>query len=258
MSTEVLTEIEGPVLTITLNRPHVRNAVDLATCNGVAEALRRLEADRDLRVGVITGMGTAFCSGVDLKAAESGDSLAISSFDPGGFAGFVRFPRTKPIVCAAQGHALAGGLEILLACELAVGAQDAQFGLPEVRIGIMAAAGGTIALGRDYAFPTIMQMLLTGLPISATDALRVGILSEVADVDDVLPRALHIAHTIAEAAPQAVATTLQLAKRARAGASEAELQQLNSALIGHLLKTADAAEGRRAFLEKRDPVWSGE
>ena len=259
MADEVLIEVDGPVLTIVLNRPHVRNAVDLAVCRGVSAALRQLERDPKLRAGVITGTGTTFCSGADLKAAEAGDSMAIGAFDPGAFAGFVRFPRTKPVICAAQGHALAGGLEILMACELAVGAVDALFGLPEVRIGIMAAAGGTIGLGRDFSFPTVMKMLLTGRPIDAAEAYRIGLLTEIAENEHVRARAETIGREIAEVAPQAVAASLQLARAARAGACSPDgLQDLSASLIAGLLDTPDAAEGRQAFLEKRNPNWSTE
>lgn len=249
-------DVDGPVLTITLNRPHVRNAIDLLACEMIAGGLARLERDPSLRVGIITGTGSTFCSGVDLNAADAGDSDAIGGFEPGGFAGFVRFARTKPVIGAAQGHAIAGGLEILLACDIAIGADDATFGLPEVRIGIIAAAGGTIALGRDFPPSWVMPLLLTGKPVDAWEARRIGLLSEVVERTQVVPRAEELAAAISEAAPLAVAATLQLARKAQAGACEEELQDLNMTLISGLLRSADATEGRRAFLAKRAPCWT--
>ncbi len=256
MSSSVLHEADGPVLTITLNRPEVRNAVDMSVCEGMAEAIDRLESDSRLRVGVLTGAGEVFCSGADLRAAQEGDPLGMNKFPRGGFAGFVERERTKPVIAAAQGHALAGGLEILLACDMAVLSEKAHVGLPEVRVGIMAAAGGVIAVGRDLPLAQGMKLLLTGLPVTAAEALRLGLVTELAKPSEVLTAATNLALLVAAAAPHAVRATRQLARMARAGLSDAELTVANNELIVELLAGPDAAEGRNAFLEKRAPAWT--
>lgn len=257
MALEVIVEADGPILTITLNRPRSRNAINLAVCKGVADAIAWLESDPKLRVGILTGAGTVFCAGADLREADLDGALAINNFEPGGFAGLVRAQRRKPLIGAAQGSALAGGFEILLACELVVAAESASFGLPEVGIGIMAAAGGVIALARQLPFPQAMKLLLTGEPIGASEAFRLGLITEVAPVDKVMERARSLAMAIASAAPRSVECTLHLARLTRAGAADGVLQTVNDDLIQILLAEPDSAEGRRAFFEKRKPQWSG-
>lgn len=258
MTSSVLFEADGPVLTITLNRPDVRNAVDVSVCEGVAAAIDRLESDSALRVGVLTGAGSVFCSGADLRAAQDGDPLGMNKFPRGGFGGFVERERTKPVIAAAQGHALAGGLEMVLACDMAVLSEDAVVGLPEVRVGIMAAAGGVIALGRGLPFAQAMKPLLTGQPMPAADAFRVGLVTELAPAAEVLGRARQLALDVASAAPSAVRATLKLARLARSGLSEVELAAANNSIIVELLAGPDAEEGRLAFLEKRPPTWTDE
>lgn len=244
------------IATITLNRPDHRNAVDLAVCDEMVAVLRRFEADSEARVAVLTGAGRVFCAGADLKAFAAGDGPRIAGHERG-FAGFVRYPRTKPVIAAVNGHALAGGLELVLASELAVASREALLGVPEVTVGLLAGGGGAIRLPVEIGTKAAMRLLLTGRPVTADQALRLGLVNEVVAPEEVLPAAIELAGQIRDAAPLSIAATLRVARAAAAGLSDEAAWQLNDETLTTLFATADAAEGQQAFAEKRKPAWSG-
>lgn len=260
MSDKVLVEQLGHVLLVTLNRPEARNAVDLDVCVGVGEAVERAEADSDIRVLVLTGAGDqAFCAGVDLKALSRGEIMLPPGREHWSFAGFVNHFTSKPTIAAVNGNALGGGTELALACDLVVAVESANFGLPEVKRGLVAAAGGAFRLGRQLPHRVALELLLTGRPLPAPDALRWGLINRVVGAGEVLSAALELAEEIASNAPLAV----QVSKRLAYGVADAirpeeqELWQLNDLLFSQIMRSADALEGPRAFAEKRAPIWLG-
>lgn len=244
------------VALVTINRPEARNAVNGAVARGLEAAVERAEADGDIWAVVLTGAGPhAFCAGADLKEVSAG-RVADLATEKGGFAGFVRAPRTKLWVAAAQGHALAGGLELLLACDLAVAAETATFGLPEVKRSLVAAAGGVFRLPRAVPKAVALRMIATGGPISAADALRFGLVNEVVPAGEVRAAALALAGEVCANAPVAVRESLAIARRA-ADLDEAALWELSRAAGARIRETEDFKEGPRAFVEKRPPRWTG-
>jgi len=251
--TSVRTEQRGHVFVIVIDRPHARNAIDLDTAEGMAAAIDVLDADPELRVGVLTGAGGTFCAGMDLKAFARGERPVV----PGrGFAGIVQRPPTTPIIAAVEGHALAGGFEIALACDLIVAAHNATFGLPEVRRGLTAAAGGLFRLPRRIPFHLAMELVLTGRAWPATQAYDVGLVSRLAEPGKALDVALGLAEEIAENAPLALAASKRvLSESSDWSADEAFARQ--EAFVDPVRRSADAREGALAFVEKRSPVWKG-
>jgi enoyl-CoA hydratase len=249
----VLAERRDGVLVITLNRPHARNAVDGAVAGGVAAALDELDGDSTLQVGVITGAGGFFCAGMDLKAFVRGESPRAGDR---GFAGICQRPPEKPIIAAVEGFALAGGLEIALACDLVVAARGARLGIPETRRGLAAAAGGLLRLPRRIPYHVAMQMALTGEPITAERAYEVGLVVELCEPGAALDRALRLAGLIAANGPLAVRVSKQIIRSA-VDWEESEAWSRQSELTAPVFSSADAREGAIAFAEKRPPVWRG-
>jgi crotonobetainyl-CoA hydratase len=256
----VLTERRGHVLVVTLNRPEARNAVNLAVTTGVGDALEEAEHDRGIWAVIVTGAGDkAFCAGADLKAVSRGESLAPE--DPvraaWGFAGYVTHHISKPTIAAVNGFALGGGTEISLASDLVVAAESASFGLPEVKRGIYAGAGGVFRLPVQIPKKIAMEMILIGEPISAQRALELGLVNRVVPQAEVLAAALELAGKITANAPLAVQASKRVANGILDGrvAAEEELWELSRAEGRVLMRTADAAEGPRAFGEKRAPNW---
>lgn len=248
----VITEARDGVLIITMNRPEARNAVNRALAEGVAEALDRLDDDPSLRVGILQGAGGTFCSGMDLKAFLAGELPSI----PGrGLAGLTRRPPVKPLIAAVEGYALAGGFELALACDLVVARSDALFGLPEVKRGLIAAAGGLLRLPRQIAFRHAMELVLTGDFISAPRAHEMGLINRIID-GPALDAALELANKIAANGPLAVAASKQVLQR-QADWSTAEQWDRQAPITDPIRETNDAREGARAFAEKRAPQWSG-
>jgi enoyl-CoA hydratase/carnithine racemase len=248
--------VEPHIVVLTLNRPHARNAVNGDLARAIAQATQRFEADPDIWVCVLTGTGTgAFCAGVDLKEAAAGLAAGFETPD-GGLAGFVRTPRTKVWIAAAQSHALGGGLELVLACDLTVAAESATFGLPEVRWGLIAGGGGVVRLPRTVPKRIAFQMIATGKPISARDARRFGLVNEVVPADQVRETAVALARQICANSPGAVRESLAVARRA-AGADESDLWSAVAAATATLSASPDFTEGPRAFSEKRPPRWAG-
>jgi enoyl-CoA hydratase len=254
MSDEVLVERRDQVLVITINRPQARNAVNLAVAEGVAAAIDELDADRTLTLGVITGAGGSFCSGMDLKAFLTGERPSL----PGrGFAGLTQAPPKKPLIAAVEGYALAGGCEIVLACDLVVAAETAKFGIPEVKRGLVAAAGGLMRLPNRVPPQIAMELALTGDFLDATDAHRYGLVNKLTQTGGALDGALGLAARISANGPLAVAVSKQIVVES-ADWSEAEMWDRQAALIEPVFSSADAKEGAKAFAEKRPPAWTGE
>ena len=256
----VLVVRDEHVLLVTLNRPEARNAVNGALTQGLGSALEQADHDPEVRAVVLTGAGDAsFCAGADLKAIARGESLNPPGTETWGFAGVVNHPISKPVIVAVNGTAFGGGTELVLAADLAVAAEHARFGLPEVRRGLIAAAGGLVRLPQQLPRKVAMQLILTGAPIDAAAAQRWGLVNEVVAADRLLETALGLAHQIAANAPLAVQASKRVALGIRDGAvpAEAEAWAANDHEILALMGTEDALEGPRAFAEKREPIWTG-
>jgi len=253
MADEVLTQHSDRIAVITISRPHARNAINRAVAVALARALEELDERDDLTVGIITGAGGTFSAGMDLKAFLTGEDPYV---DGKGFAGIAQAPPRKPLIAAVEGWALAGGCEIALACDLIVAARDAKFGIPEVKRGLVAGAGGLIRLPRRVPAGIAMELALTGDPLTAAEAHRLGLVNRLAEPGEALPGALELAGRIAANAPLAVATSKEVII-AQQDWDMAGAWQRQAALTGPVFRSADAQEGARAFAEKRPPQWSG-
>lgn len=251
--TEVLVEARDGVLVITINRPEAKNAVNGAVARGVSEALTELDASDELRVGVLTGAGGTFCSGMDLKGFLTGD---LPFVDDRGFGGITQRPPRKPIIAAVEGYAFAGGFELTLACDLVVAAEGARFGVPEVKRGLVAAAGAAMLLPQRIPPAIALEMLLTGEPVTAARAAELGLVNRVTGDGSALDGALELAGAIAANGPLAVATTKQIAVESSEW-SLAERWDKQSELVLPIFGSEDAQEGAKAFAEKRPAVWKG-
>lgn len=249
----VLLRTEGAVLVITLSRPRVRNAVSLALARALSDAMLELDRNPGLRVGVLTGAGGHFCSGMDLKGFTQGEAPLL----PGrGFAGFTAAPPKKPLIAAVEGYAVAGGFEMALACDLLVASSAAHFGLPEVRRGLAATAGGLMRLPGRVPRALAMELALTGRMMSAAEAQAAGLLNRLVEPGEALAAALVLAQEIAVNAPLAVAASKQVMRQAKAWQEDTMFDQ-QEPLVDHIPTSADAHEGALAFVEKRAAVWQG-
>ena len=257
VGTEIMFERVGDhVAVVTLNRPEKRNAVNVAMTRELADAVRRVEEDDSIRVAILaSSLPTVFCAGADISEVAAGRAFALSTPD-GGFAGFHAAKRKKPWIAAVRGAALGGGFELCLACEMIVAAQDAQFGLPEVKRGLFAAAAGAYRLARTLPRNLAIEMLATGDSIDAVRAHALGLVNRVVPADRVLAEALTLAGRVASCAPLGVQESIHLAKIAIEH-DENELRTLTQEAAARVFGSADAKEGTRAFAEKREPVWSG-
>jgi enoyl-CoA hydratase len=251
MTDEVLVERRGAVQVITINRPEAKNAINGAVTAGIAAAVDELDGDDSLFVGVLTGAGGAFSSGMDLKAFLRGESVAIEGR---GLGGITETPPTKPLVAAVEGWALAGGFELLLACDLVVAAESARFGVPEVKRSLVAAGGAAFLLPRRVPQAVALEMLLTGDPISAARAAEVGLVNRLAPEGGALDAAVELAQAIAKNGPLAVAATKKIARTTFDWTLEQGWKE-QSAIGLPVFGSEDAREGATAFAEKRDPVW---
>jgi enoyl-CoA hydratase len=246
---------DGHVARITLRRPERLNAIDAAVNRELVRAVERLDADPEARVAILAGEGRVFCAGADLETVAGGEGEALGDAT-GSFAGFVSMPRAKPVVAAVHGYALAGGLELALACDVVVAAEGTQLGLPEVTRGLVAAAGGSIRLPRLIPEKRALEIILTGRRFDAAEALELGLVSRVVAPDDLGAAATELAEAIAANAPAAVRESLALVRSTR-GVPESEAWERSAAAWSRILATADAREGATAFLERRAPDWSG-
>lgn len=253
----VLLEIvDRHIAVVALNRPEARNAINSETAALIERHLIRIEEDPEIRVGVLAARGDkTFCAGADLKEVSAGKPRALST-ERGGFAGFVDAPRAKPWIAAVGATALGGGLELALACDMIVCAEDAELGLPEVRRGIIAAAGGVIRLPRALPRAVALEMIATGRPLAAARAHAFGLVNQLAPAAEVLERALDLARAVAENAPLAVRESLALARVAGQTAQE-EMHRLNREATLRVMSSEDARIGPRAFVERRKPEWVG-
>lgn len=244
------------VALVTLNRPQARNAVDGRVVRRLAAIIEETESDPGTWVTIVTGAGRqAFSAGADLKAIAGGQIDAVRT-PQAGFAGFVFAQRTKPWIAAVNGPALAGGLEIMLACELAVAADHAVFGLPEVKRSLVAGAGGLWRLPRSLPRVVANRMVLAGGTITAAQALQFGLVNDVVPLEALRARALALAADVAACAPLAVREAMAIT-RAAVLHGEAELRTQAVAAMQRIRRTADFLEGPRAFVEKRAPHWQG-
>ena len=251
MSDLVITERRDHVLVITINRPEVRNAFDLATADAMSRAVDELDSDPELRVGVLTGAGGHFSSGMDMKAFLEGNVPYVAHR---GIFGIVNEPPEKPLVGAVEGAALAGGFELMLVCDLVVAAADVEIGINEVRRGTCASAGGLIKLPHRIPMAIASELALTGESIDAERALELGLVNRIAPPGEALERALGLAEAVARNAPLALAASKKVLQGTLDWTSE-EAWSRQGEIVGPIWNSEDAREGSRAFKEKREPRW---
>ncbi|WP_321387258.1 crotonase/enoyl-CoA hydratase family protein [Alcaligenes phenolicus] len=254
MSELVTLERIGKVLLITLNRPEARNAINLETAQALAQALDEFDADPSIAVGVLTGANNTFCAGMDLKAfAKTGQRPYVGDR---GFAGICERPPAKPLIAAVEGYCLAGGFEIALSCDLIVAADSANFGLPEVKRGIVPGSGGMVRLPSRIPYHMAMEMVLTGGMYPAARMAELGLVSRLAERGKTTEQALALAEQIAANGPLAVQTAKSIISQSRDW-RQSDLFDLQRPRIAGIFTSADAKEGATAFAEKREPVWQG-
>ena len=252
-ATAVISEQRGNVLLITLNRPEVRNAVNGAVAAGVAGALDELDARDELSVGVLTGAGGFFCAGMDLGAFVRGES---PWFEDRGFAGIAQRASRKPLIAAIEGFAVAGGMEIALACDLIVAARGAKIGIPEVKRSLVAAGGALLRLPRRMPYHAVMELALTGDPVLAERMHEFGVVNRLAEPGAAVDMALELAAQIARNGPLALDASKRVLQEQFDWSSE-EMWDRQNAISRPVFESEDAKEGASAFKEKRDPVWRG-
>ena len=249
----VLTERRGSVLLITLNRPQVRNAVNAALAAGLGGALEELDADESLSVGVLTGAGGYFCAGMDLGAFVKGES---PWFGDRGFAGIAQRSADKPLIAAIEGFALAGGMEIALACDLIVAAEGAKMGIPEVKRSLVAAGGALLRLPRRMPYHVVMELALTGDFMPAERFHEFGLVNRIAEPGSAVEVALELAETLAKNGPLALIAAKRILQQQFDWSTE-EMWAKQGEISGPVMTSEDAKEGSSAFKEKREPVWKG-
>ena len=246
---------KGHVAIITMNRPEARNAINGEMAATMEAALDQMESDPEVWVGILTAVGKAFCAGADLKEISAGNGGALST-KKGGFAGIAKRERTKPLIAAITGSALAGGTEIALSCDLIVAADDTNFGLPEVKRSLVAGAGGLFRLPRQIGKAVALEAILTGDPLSSQRAYELGMVNKVVPEAEVMAEAEKLAARITANAPLAVFASRTVALDAFTK-SDDELWKDSGVAFASLVNTEDYKEGPRAFIEKRAPVWKG-
>jgi len=247
----VLTERRGNVLLITLNRPRVRNAVNAALAAGVAGALDQLDADDGLSVGVLTGAGGFFCAGMDLGAFVKGES---PHFADRGFGGIAQRAARKPLIAAIEGFAVAGGMEIALACDLIVAARGAKMGIPESKRSIVAAGGALLRLPRRMPYHLVMELALTGDPFPAERFHELGVVNRLTEPGGAVDAALELAAQLSKNGPLALAASKRILQE-QFDWSTADMWQKQGEITAPVMASEDAKEGASAFKEKREPVW---
>ena len=250
---EVLIERDGGLMIITINRPEAKNAVNRAVSYGVAAAVDELDASDELRVGILTGAGGTFCSGMDLKAFLRGE---VTRVEGRGILGIAMTPPKKPLIAAVEGYALAGGFEAMLACDLTVAARDAKFGIPEVKRGLAAAAGGLMRLPRLIPPRIAMELALTGDMISAERLAQFGLINTLTEPGQALAEARRLALRIIANAPLSVAASKRVIIEQRDWPTP-EMFTRQQEITAPVLASADAREGATAFAEKRAAQWKG-
>ncbi len=254
MADAILVTVDGGIAIITINRPEARNAVNGDVARGIARASDELDARSDVRAAILTGAGGSFCAGMDLKGFLTGDVPAVAGR---GFGGITERPPAKPVIAAVEGYALAGGFELVLACDLVVASEEAKFGLPEVTRGLVAGAGGLLRLPRRIPYHLAMEIALTGEHFPAARLHEAGLVNRLVPAGQALAAARELAARVARGAPLALAASKRvIVESADAGSAEAFARQ--SEIISPVFSSADAMEGAVAFAEKRAPAWRGE
>lgn len=252
----VLIERRDNIVVITMNRPDVRNALNLAVLGRLAEALDELDADPALTAAVLTGAPPGFSAGMDLKAFVAGEEMWEGGGEGPGMKRIVAEPCRKPLIAAVEGFAVAGGFELALACDMIVAGRSSRFGIPEVKRSIVAGGGALRHLPRRVGPGTAMKLALTGDLVGGEEAGRVGLVDVVVQDGQALPRAIELAGAIACNGPLAIAATKQILRR-QADWAQDEFWTRQAELVGPVLESEDAREGSIAFSEKRAPVWAG-
>lgn len=251
---EVTLHIDAAVAIVTINRPEARNAVDRAVAEGLARATEAVENDPDVRVGILTGTGGHFCAGMDLKAFLRGEVVRIAGR---GFAGVTQAPLAKPWIAAVEGYALGGGFEIALACDLIVAGENARFGLPEVKRGLVANAGGLVRLPRQMPRRIASELVLTGELVAPAWLASHGLINRVVATGTALDAALALARQIAANGPLALKASKRVMQDS-ADWTSGDMFDRQNLITAPVFASADAREGATAFAEKRTPNWRGE
>jgi enoyl-CoA hydratase len=252
-SEAVLTERRDNVLLVTIDRPEVRNAVNAAVAEGIAGALDELDREDSLSVGVLTGSGGFFCAGMDLGAFVQGES---PYFGDRGFAGIAQRAARKPLIAAIEGFAVAGGMEVALACDLIVAARGAKLGIPEAKRSLVAAGGALLRLPRRMPYHVVMELALTGDPLPAERFHELGVVNRLADPGAAVDVALELAGALAKNGPLALIASKRILQE-QFDWSSAEMWERQGQISGPVFASEDAKEGAAAFKEKRPPAWKG-
>ena len=253
MAVDVTTQ--GPFAIVKINRPEARNAVNGAVAEGIEAAIDRIEEDDSLWLGILTGVPPVFCAGADLKEINAGNAAALAT-KRGGFGGFVQRERTKPIIAAVDGPALAGGTELVLACDLVVASTTATFGIPEVKRSLVAAAGGLFRLGRKIPLNIAMELALTGDPIDATRAHHFGLVNRLVEPGEALDAAVKLAEQVCANAPISVRESRKVVLEGTHAPDDVGWK-LSVEGMAKAMSSEDFGEGLTAFIEKRPPQWKG-
>jgi enoyl-CoA hydratase len=245
----------GPFAVVKINRPEARNAVNAEVAQGIEDAIDKIEADDSIWVGILTGEPPVFCAGADLKEINAGRAASLAT-ERGGFGGITQRERTKPIIAAVDGPALAGGTEIALACDLIVASTTATFGIPEVKRSLVAAGGGLFRLGRKIPFNLAMELALTGDPIAAQQAHHHGLVNRLVEPGKALDGASALAEQICANAPVAVRESRKVVLEATNAPDEVGWKMSIEGMAA-AMSSEDFSEGLTAFIEKRPPQWKG-
>jgi enoyl-CoA hydratase len=248
-------EQRGPFAVVKINRPEARNAVNAEVAQGIEEAIDKIEADDSIWVGILTGEPPVFCAGADLKEINAGRAASLAT-ERGGFGGITQRERTKPVIAAVDGPALAGGTEIALACDLIVASTTASFGIPEVKRSLVAAGGGLFRLGRKIPFNLAMELALTGDPIAAQQAHHHGLVNRLVEPGKALDGATALAEQICANAPVAVRESRNVVLNATNAPDELGWKMSIEGMAA-AMSSEDFSEGLTAFIEKRPPQWKG-
>ncbi|MEV0402913.1 crotonase/enoyl-CoA hydratase family protein [Actinoallomurus sp. NPDC050550] len=254
MSDAVLTEVDGGVAVITINRPEARNAVNGAVAQGIASAIDEFDARKDVSAYVLTGGGGTFCAGMDLKGFLTGDDPTKGGR---GFGGITERPPAKPVIAAVEGYALAGGFELALSCDMIVASSESKFGLPEVKRGLVAGAGGLLRLPQRIPYHVALEIALTGDHYPAARLAELGLVNRVTEPGQALQAAKELAAKVAANAPLALAATKRVIVESRDWTSDEQFARQGEIIVP-VFASKDAMEGAAAFAEKRAPNWSGE
>jgi enoyl-CoA hydratase len=253
MGGEVQTVVQDGIMTVTINRPEAKNAINCTVAEAIAQAIDELDSNPTLRLAILTGSNNTFCSGMDLKSFVRGEVPVVRGR---GFAGVCEVPPKKPLIAAIEGYALAGGLEIALACDLIVASEDARFGIPEAKRGLVAGAGGLMRLPRQIPSRIAMELAMTGEFIDARRAYELGLVNRVVAPGTALETALALGRTIAANGPLAVVASKRVMVESQDWPLD-ELYKNQGDIIDYIFKSEDAVEGATAFAQKRTPNWKG-